>query len=302
MKIDSTALTTFQMCPEKFRLRMVEGWRPRRTSGALVFGKSIHAALAAWYKTGSAEEALREVVTSWDPNAPVDDFRSREKCAKVFLEYIKEYPQENFHIVGGENPMIEVPFSLDTGMFCDCPHCGRRWDTSNIGATCTTCEASLEPIEYGGIYDGLVKFGPQIFVLEHKSTSMMGPGYFNQFKPNNQVTGYIWAGQQMSGLPVGGALINAIGVYAKGVTRFERSITARTAEEITEWLANIQTVCSEIHRAKVTGKWEMRTPACVLYGRCDFLDVHQLASQYERGKMLETSYIVDKWDYEAQDR
>lgn len=300
MKIDSTALTTFQMCPSKYQLRMEVGWKPRRISAALIFGKSIHAALATWYKTSDAQKSLLAIIESWDANAPVDDFRSREKCAKVFLEYIKEYPQENFFIVGApDNPMIEVPFSLDTGMFCDCPHCGTVWN--RIDGMCA-CGQLLEPIEYGGIYDGLIKFGPQVFVLEHKSTSMMGPGFFNQFKPNNQVSGYIWAGQQMSGLPVGGALINAIGVYAKGVTRFERSITTRTHDEVTEWLANVQTVCSEINRAKVTGKWEMRTPSCVLYGRCDYLDVHQLATIYERTKMLETSYIVDKWDYEAQDR
>ena len=131
---------------------------------------------------------------------------------------------------------------------------------------------------------------------------MMGGSYFNQFRPNNQVSGYVWASQALSGLRVGGALVNAIGVYAKGETKFERQIISRTPDEIEEWKLNVQMVANEIRRAEVTGKWEMRTVNCTMYGKCDYLDVHQLGHIKERQRLIEQDYVVDHWDFMNQDR
>lgn len=315
MIIDSTSLTTFQTCPTKHDLQMRQGYKSRYGSPALTFGGAIHAGAAEWHKGRGEIAALMAIEEAWPANYNVDDFRTKGKAIDVMRGYIRRYPSENFQV-----KMVEVPFLLDTGMWCDCTNCIWKGDIPEspaikvaapswlydekvfTGWECPICQHPVESIEYGGIFDGLIDFGGQIYILEHKTTSVMGSTYFNQFRPNNQISGYVWAGQQLSGSPVSGALVNAMGVYAKGETKFDRQIIGRTTDEIIEWKRNIQTVCSEIARAQHAKRYEMRTVSCTMYGKCTFLEVCQLGHQKERDRLLEQEFIVDKWDFQAQDR
>lgn len=303
-------LTMWQQCPAKYALRKA-GWTTRRRSGALGFGGALHEGLAVWYRTGNIGAAVAIINDKWPDNLPSDDYRTKEKCIQVMLEYARQYQHEPFKvIVAGDKPMIEIAFTLDTGMFLDCigyegedgvweAGCGSHWIPGSD--TCSGCGRQLEPIEYGGIMDGVVEFGPQVYVLEHKSTSQLGSTYFNQFKPNNQVTGYVWAAQQMSGKRVGGALINAIGVYKVGATKFERKPTSRSESEITEWLENVRIECNSIRRHEVHGEFPFRTTACTMYGLCEYHAVHVLPEGTARERRLELDYVIDKWDYERRD-
>lgn len=314
MKIDNFALTMYQTCPSKYDLRINQGWTPPRRSSALGFGGAIHEGLAAWHRGEGIGAALVAIDKAWPENHPVDDFRTREKCLQTMIQYSKKYPAETFKVVQGPSgPLIEVPFTLSTGMYLPCKLSWlkeKRARGELVGAcpglpleddTCNVCGNTCEPIEYGGIFDGVVEFSGSVYVLEHKSTSIMGGSYFNQFKPNNQVTGYCWAAGQMSGLPVGGAIINAIGVYKAGATKFDRHITGRFPEEIVEWLDNVYMVCVQLKTSELTNTWPKSTNACTLYGLCEFYSVHNLARESERQKLLEQQYIKDHWDYELRD-
>lgn len=280
MKIDNFALTMFQSCPAKYDLRMRQGWTARRRSAALGFGGALHEGLAEWYKTHDKVKALEAINKHWPHNTPTDDYRNLEKCVTVMIDYLRHYPSEMWNVVGfPENPMVECTFTLDTGL---------------------TLEDG-EPIEYGGIFDGLIEMNGVVYVLEHKSTSQMGPSYFNQFKPNNQVTGYVWAAQHLSGGRVGGALINAIGVYKSSPTKFERTITSRSNEEIEEWLKNVRNTCQMIRDCEKRGVWPLHTPSCVQYGLCEFHSVHSLSSAKTRERLLEQDYVREPWSFEQRD-
>lgn len=301
MKIDNFALTTFQACPIKYKLRIKEGWTKRGKSGALGFGGALHEGLAMWYKTHDMQKSLVAITESWPTGLPADDWRTREKCLQVMLEYIKQYPQEAFRVVGfPDNPMVECTFTLDTGMFLRCEQCAVA-DTSDYhDAFCSSCKEQKEPIEYGGIFDGLVEHSGTVFVLEHKTTSQLGSYYFNQFKPNNQVTGYVWAAGLLSGQRVGGAFINAIGIYKASKTKFERQITTRAPVAIEEWLNNVRVTCEMIRECERTGHWPMFTGACTMYGACEYHPVHVLNTETERSKMLEQEYVLSEWAYEQR--
>ena len=313
MKIDNFALTMYQTCPSKYDLRINQGWTPMRRSGALGFGGAIHEGLAAWHRGEGLAKALYAIEASWPQNGPVDDFRTKEKCLTVMMEYARKYPSETFKVVQGPSgPLIEVPFTLDTGMYLPCKLSFIKERIAEFGVAgscpgipleddmCNVCGGRCEPIEYGGIFDGVVEFSGSVYVLEHKSTSMLGSTYFRQFKPNNQVTGYAWAAAQMSGLPVGGAIINAIGVYKSGATKFERNITSRFPEEIIEWLDNVYMVCVQLKTSQLTNHWSKSTNACTLYGMCEYHSVHELGRENERQKLLEQQYIKEHWDYEQR--
>ena len=319
MILDNFALTMGQTCPAKFDLRLNQGWQPRRKSGALGFGACLHEGLAAWYKTRNIGEALMAIKNSWPENAPPDDWRTLEKCVNVMIEYAKMYQQENFTILGApENPLIENHFCLDTGFFM--PICGkvviddqkrRVWvpgcdyehDTFSprtIG-TCDNCGQPLDPLEYGGIFDGIVEASGRHYILEHKTTSQLGSYYFEQYKPNNQVTGYIWAARALSGQPVGGAIVNAIGLYKASPTKFVRQITTRTDAELEAWKINLWHEAVVLQRFYRDGVWPQRTSACTLYGRCEFHSVHVLSNPLEQSRLLEQDYLREQWDFVRRD-
>jgi len=308
MKVDNTALTTHQTCPAKFDLRIRQGWASKGKSAALGFGGALHSGLAEWYKKKDIRAALLAIDTAWDARAGnVDDWRTKDKCITTMIEYSKVYPSESFSVVGApENPMIEVPFTIELDGLC-IPYCSTcdKWYTDKQGLVtmtkCPSCLGDLEPIEYGGIFDGLIEFSHRIFILEHKSTSVLGASYFDQFKPNNQVAGYIWGASKLSGKKVDGALINAIGVYKASKTKFERHITSRSDVAIEEWKKNVQLTCAEIKFHELHGYWPMRTQACTLYGRCEFLNVHELEHEAERQARLHMEYEINPWDYELRE-
>lgn len=303
MKIDNFALTMHQTCPSKYDLRIRQGWTSRGKSAALGFGGSLHSGMATWYKTHDLGQALLAIGNSWHDDQPVDDFRTKEKCITTMIEYSKKYPSESFTVVGApENPMIEVPFTIELDGLCIpfCNSCGCM-QPGFTETYCQKCGDPLEPIEYGGIFDGLIEFSNQVYILEHKSTSVLGSTYFNQFKPNNQVCGYIWGAGKLSGKKVNGALINAIGIYKAGATKFERDITSRSDTAIAEWKKSVQMTCAEIRFHERHGFWPLRTMACTLYGRCEFHDVHVLEHEAEREKRLENDYVRAVWDYELRE-
>lgn len=307
MKLDNFALTGWQKCPAWYDLRINHGWTSRGKSAALGFGGAIHEGIATWYKTKDINQAIMAVKNSWPEDHPVDDYRTLAKCITVMMEYVKKYPAEAFQIVGApDEPMVEVPFTLDTGMFLPvCPACGcdntvfSSYDRREPG--CWHCQSpTLEPIEYGGIFDALVEFNEHVYILEHKTTSQMGAGYFNQFKPNNQVTGYVWGASQLSGRRCNGAIINAVGIYKASATKFERQITSRSPDEIAEWLEYLWHEACLIDYHRRTGVWPFRTSSCTLYGTCEYHRVHTLGNARERERMLEQDYLKDAWDYEKR--
>lgn len=281
MKIDNFALTMFQTCPIKYFLRMHEGWTSKRKSGALGFGGALHEGLGTWYKTHDKAASLLAIDEAWPSNLPIEDWRTKEKCLQVMIEYMKHYPVETFSVIGASvgQPMIEQSFTIDTGMTL----------------------ADGESIEYGGIFDGGVEFSGTDFVLEHKTTSQMGAYYFNQYKPNNQVTGYVWALRKLTGRRIGGAIINAIGLYKSSATKFERSITTRSDKDIEVWLENVRATCQMIRDCEQRGYWPMHTQSCTMYGKCEYHDVHQLSEPTEQQKFLEQMFLKEPWSYEHRD-
>ena len=305
MKIDNFALSMHQSCPAKYQLRMIEHWSSRRRTGALGFGSALHIGLAEWYRSGDPVKCLGAINEAWPDNMPIDDWRTKEKCIVTMAEYIKQYPTETFKVVGApENPVIEVPFTIDMGFYLPCIECGNMVEDEDSGpfrAKCENCGGDKEPLEYGGIYDMLVDFGGQLFVVDHKSTSVLGPQYFNQFNPNNQMTGYIWAATQLSGTKVTGAIINAIGVMKTGKTKFEREITSRSPEAIETWKRNVYVEACNIKEHERIGFFPQRTQSCTMYGKCEYHDVHVLQHAVEQAKRLEQDYVKESWDYEMRD-
>jgi hypothetical protein len=313
MKIDNLAREDHDICPSKYELRHRQHWSTRVKSSALSFGGVTHLGIGAWYRAHDPSEALMTVQRSWTHVPPADDFRTLEKCLRVMAEYIKEYPTENWQVLGIEDgaPLIEKTFTIDTGLRLPCvlswlkthtdASCGSDEMPAEGQTSCTQCNRDLEPIEYGGIIDLIATFSGSIYIIDHKTTTRMGENYFLQFKPDNQMTGYIWGASKLTNRRVAGALINAVGIYKSQATKFRRQLTTRSEDDIAQWLRDLHMKCVEIKMHERLGEWPMRTKSCMLYGRCEYHTVHSTSDRPTQLKILEQQYVKRPWDYEARD-
>ena len=312
MILDNTTIETFMTCPAKYLLRIKQGWAPKRVSSALNAGKILHTGLEVWYKTGSQLAAIQAVKDSWDPTIISDDFRNLEKILGTLATYTSVYPSEKFKIIGADagDPMVEVSFTLPMGMYLDmCPVCLHRqshvfdderrpegWEPK-----CFNCGADLEPIEYGGIFDLLIDWAGTIYVMDHKTTTQFGSSYHNQWRPNNQITGYVWGAQELSGRRVGGAVINVIAWYKASATKFDRHITNRDPVDIVVWKENVRRIANLIQRANLLDEFPLNTKSCTLYGLCEYHRLHERSDPQVQQGLLQLHYEHRPWDHERRD-
>jgi len=291
LKVDNFSLEQFT-CPAKYDLRIRQGIVPVRRKPSLGFGGVVHEGLAEWYRSGDEAKALQEIHKHWPEVMPSDDFRTEAYALKVMHAYVAEYPKEIWKpLPGPQGTLVEVAFTLDTGMFTECQECGGYMaEGDETEGKCSNCDAFLEPIHYGGIIDVGAEWGDVVYVVDHKTTTVLGgvkdPSkagtyYFLQFKPDNQMTGYIWALNKLTNRRVGGAIINAIGIY--------------------EWLVGVRERCNAIKRAERTGIWRLETSQCMNYGQCEYHSIHVLNDPVSREKRIEQDYVKSTWDYENRD-
>lgn len=306
MKIDNHALQLWQTCPAKHDLSIRKGWQPRFRGGAVGYGAAVHEGLATWYKVlmdnpkASVPDRLaaakQSIINSWPENQPTDDFRTMSRACELMDKYADTYPFESFKPV-----LVEQPFSFETGMYLDCPACGESRAFPNDGR-CENCLAQCESIEYGGIVDLLVEFNGVYFIVDHKTTSQLGPMYFLQYKPNNQLTGYCWGIQQATGKHVSGAFINALCTTISGKISFKRELTNRSPNDIELWLRQLRSECNSIRRHELTGEFPYHTAQCMgKYGICEYHSVHVLSDPSEQQSRLETDFEVRQWNFELRD-
>jgi hypothetical protein len=311
----------WQTCPAKFELSIERHWQPRMKSAPLGFGAVIHEGLAEWYRGGMnslnnlqrLDAAIAKIHEKFPKDHPVDDYRNLNNAERLMRQYANEYPGENFSVL-----QIEVPFTLDLGLSLSvcadifalnlttgelvlmrkgCWHIN-EWDALR----CESCGLELEVIEYGGIVDAITAFGQVLYVLEHKTTSQMGPLYFTQYQTSNQVTGYCWAVKGLSGGRVGGANINAMCLTSSGKITLKREMTNRNDQDFMRWKRYIQAECNAIARCRQTGIWPYRTEQCLgKYGLCSYHSVHTLSTELEQQRRLESDYEVREWDHELRD-
>lgn len=286
MVVDNFQLSMFQTCPAKYQRRIIQGWKKRRQSAALSFGQILHLGLEVWYRTKNLDNAIAAMEFEWPADHDNEDFRDLYKCVSVLREYVEEYPREPWTVVGygTDQPMVEVSFTLPL--------------LDANGNQLSTFDGYR--IMYGGIIDLAFDFNGQLYIMDHKTTTRLGDYYFNQYKPNNQMTGYIWGMSQLTNRTVGGAWINAIGLYKKSPTKFKRGLTQRSAEDIAAWVHDVHHSCNLMRAAMITGEFPKFTNACTLYGKCEFYDVHTLSGAKQQERFLEQMYEHEEWDHESR--
>lgn len=294
--IDNTALQSFMECPRKYFFSMV---LHRRKGGAtrppLAYGTTWHKIMETHYATGGDEAAVqRAAIMSWEPHDSPDDHRTLERVLDAYRAYKQRYGEhdEDVRVWGRtvgfpENPIVEQVAEL-------------AWP------------GSIHP--YTGKIDRIYEQNGAVFIEDYKTTSALGATYFRQWDPSNQMMGYAWLGQLLTGRPIAGVRINVHGVL-KTTNKFERQTILISPERLNEWSVNLQRWLEDINRRGEQLEDTFDNPefgggeltagdyafpanfnACAgKYGMCQYVDVCTMPRSV-RARILENDFEHKPWD------
>jgi len=269
---DYTALNLFLTCRKRYYYRIVRSLVPKAISPALSFGKAVHDALNTYYSNErNLDEALKVFVREYhDPEG--EELRTVENGIKMLKEYARVYKYEPFKVIGKP----EVGFVIPLG-----------------------------DILWGGRIDLLVDWGGDLYVMEHKTTSILGPNFFRQFRMDMQVTSYVVGAEAILGRKCLGAIINALEPWKplkretarskKPEDHFLRNPEPRTERLKQRFRETVPKIIREILRCEQEGNWWGTDCREVCHGfnsDCPYL---QLCEYGEDERVIEKEYRVEEW-------
>lgn len=280
---DATSLTLFQTCPRKYFYRMVKNLVPKRKSVHLVFGGLYAKALEDFYKYRAqgddTDTALKKIVrealiNSWtherDENGNKipgtgqpynfdDAKKNRMSLVRSIIWYIDEFGDElrgaptTYHLQDGK-PAVELSFVLE---FSD-------------------------DILYCGHLDRVVEYGGNLHWMDQKTSGHpIDKRFFDGFTPDNQFSGYTWAGQMILRTPIKAGIVDGAEI-GTNYTRFGRGFVTRTKAQLEEWREDAD---ETIHRAResyVAGKFPKNVTACGNYGGCEYRNLCRMSPEVRR--------------------
>lgn len=279
MSYDNSQLQTYKDCPERYRLRYVEGLskiEEGRDEHDKNFGKAIHSALESHYKGGSLEASTALFKAAYPDQLSDEDFaKTQENGVKLIEAYAKHYANEDksFEVLG-----VEVQ------------------DTFKVGKIDFTVKIDLIIRKQGCIY-----------FMDHKTTGKtFNWSYWSRFEPNPQITAYTAYCQSKYGECSGG-IINALrfghrqraykGEPAGFYYEFQRQLFNRNKDQVEAWKKDTMLWVASLEEAKrdTSNVWKKNEGQC---GYCSFKEVciscndEQIINQlYERVNPLE--YLND---------
>jgi len=273
----------YATCPQRYKKKNVLKILPRRKAKALAFGSCMSESLRVWRKSNNLDVAKEAFVNIWDqegqilsksfnPKTP-EDYRTIERGFKILKAYTEEYPDEPKQII-----QSEVKF--------DNVYLGNVEDTE---------------IFLRGRIDSIFKIGNDISIDEDKTTSTLGPKFFNPLRDSMQVGLYLWVADQLGLFNIGGksttprCILNAILVHPKKFL-FNRDITIKSRGKLNEIAKNALNWVTQILVAEsldLFPKNDVDNSICTKYGGCDYLPLRYAQGSIE-DRLLKTEYITRK--------
>ena len=297
--IDNSSLEHFTTCPRQALYSIVRRLKPAGERTALNFGGIVHKILEARYRACTALHAQTQDVTrvmiataerefqKWSP--PEDDFRTFSCAVELIRRYEEMYPFEQFEVVRGADgsPMIEVPFAIPLGVI-----------KTDIDGT----KKDIKIVWQGRIdLVYLSENGGGLYVMDHKTTSVMGPSYFAAFTIAHQMYGYAWAVEQLCGRKVDAVVINALGVRKPTRTgnafEFKREVIPVQRGLLDEWKKDCLYIVADFIEMCRRGYLPKHTAWCNgKFGECPFRKVCTLETDDQREIMLNSGeYVANDW-------
>lgn len=280
--LDSSKVSSFQLCPRKYAYRYEEHLVPlggeESHSSALAFGLAIHKALETFYDNSAFERVhcvcgmrgdeaqmvcpyhtpdgtTPRIIYIFLYNYPTDppedskDTRTRWNGAMLLRAYLQKWARESFSVEAIEVP-FEIPFYHPDGTIAF-KYIGR------IDLLIRDTDGKLKP-------------------WDHKTAKWFGDHWLEQFKLSFQQTGYMKATSLITSEEVTSGWVNGLKVPLKTKApdddNFIRLETSRVPEDFDLWDRELRDYHARIGEYRKEGFWPRSAPfACHAYNtRCAY--------------------------------
>lgn len=309
IRIDNSMFTNWDSCFVKGLLSDPLKKQLARSMDALVFGGAVHAGLDSFYRGGSVKEQIEsalEQVEESGQQLSSEHPRTEENLRNLFVQHHVEQEQLADIVpisIDGE-PVIEKSFSMPLGTI--------EISTDDaMKVYFDTDEDSVEiAVYWEGRIDMLATFRDNLWLVDHKTTTVMGEKFVDDKLRSSQFLGYYWAGCKLlkeaegplttstekefysTDTKIEGVLVNAIALRKKGFEfkRFEIPFSPWKVEEwVTETLSSLSATVYHLFNYLENGEAVPTREHCVTkYGRCPFFDFCE-AHPNMRTRMLDTA-------------
>jgi len=304
--IDNSTFEYAVTCPRSFEFYALKKRESNVERAALEFGSKIHEILEARYRLGTTltptvEAAMsakcHEVFATYTP--PEDDYRTITLATQFITEYNRSYPVEGFEVVNLSNgtPAIELPFAVPIGELA----IDSTIPVRDAGGNVSFQQVGTVTVIWKGRMDMLTRRDGNIYPLDHKTTSMMGPSYFKDFELSHQVSGYSWAVWKLLGIMPTGFIINGLGIRkptktGKGFEN-QRYTVNITADRIHSFVDDTLQILSTLIHYLIEQRFPKGTKWCQgKYGACQFFDVCTLPTNQQDMMLATNQYKTVTWD------
>ena len=305
--LDNTRVSAFMTCPRYFYFRHVRHWTPTRTASPLLFGTCWHEAMDVVWQGAAApsdqisnqqlveiagikfyEKWLEEGGTPMEElNPDFYDIRTPELALRMLGWYVNKYRST---IAQSEVLGVEKPFAVHFGQF------------------------GGDDVYLVGRLDKIFRTQRlEVWLADHKTTTSYkkdGPfreQWLNSFSPNNQMSGYLYAGHALYGKEFRGIYIDGVLVH-KTIDGGRWIPLLKQHGFLSAWRLNahywIQRLISALNQ---TGEgfeegaihriWPMNSINCHNYRGCDFLDICRFMSP-DPSEIEETpdGFMEERWE------
>lgn len=323
-------MESMSTCPralqyKSLNLRIMNGEKP-----SLNFGSAIHLALEYRYANYAAKivdetyyNNLATLLTEFFTLHPTPDgdWRTLNWAMAMIRKYNDRYPVEDFRLMEYEEAVrcahCQGLWNLDKCIFCSST--GLRTTMVELPFAIPLYTHKEITVVYTGKIDLPILTSDGIFILDHKTTSMMGSQFFDEMKMSAQQKGYVWAFEQLTGQKVRGYYINAI--RTKEVPQYVlkgkdfKASSGKVSNTETWWSENFQRekflvddattslwrnntidLCEEFFFNYERGVMPQKTAWCVgKYGKCGYFNVCSLANEDRLTFLNSGEYTANEW-------
>jgi hypothetical protein len=297
LRIDNSSLERFNTCARSAEYYLLARREGAQSGVALQYGKAFHLCVEHRYKNYGREMSFEDIGKCMEEVAPLvhdlyrdfvvpaDNFRTPERVLDVFFKYLCFYQTEPFTVfTPSGQPFVEQYFEVPLG-------------TIEFNGEFEGHFHKELRILWCGKIDLAVELDGGLWIMDHKTTSILGMNYWDSFLNSSQAMGYTYGGSQLFDRKVEGLFLNVIcsrKVTKTGVPEeFERQRFPFSLERIAEWKFNTLTLVGDFLAHLKRGYFPQQTAWCVgKYGRCEYLDVC-MQSPSERLQMLNSNFYRD---------
>lgn len=295
LEIDNTALEQFSTCRRQAQYYLVRKVESNKSKIALDFGAAFHKVLEYAYKkfgpsyrSNNDNADIIRYAQSLPPWQDVngEDYRNLPYLVQAVSNYLQSYPAEpfTFATLPSGQVGIEVPFIFPLA----------KVESSVFGTI---------PVMWKGVIDVLYRRDGVLGVLDHKTTSMMGPQFMAEFEISHQFYGYVAAAEYITGETVSEITVNGIGcrkptVKGTGKT-FEnhRGMIAVNRSLIAEWHQDTLALVTDFISCCEAGYFPKQTKWCVgKYGACQYRALCTLPPEHRESAINTSEFRPVVWD------